>query len=64
MHTVGSPQSVLQAGMISVPFDTFSLSNKFEWIMNESKTNFELYIKMAYFVTAESCMKCKKLPCI
>lgn len=28
-----------------VPFDIFSLVRNFEWIMNESKTNFELYIK-------------------
>lgn len=29
-----------------VPFDIFSLVRNFEWIMNESGTNFELYIKL------------------
>ena len=27
----------------ALPFDIFSLTGNFEWIMNESRTNFEFY---------------------
>lgn len=47
-HTVGSPQPFPRASVRFVPFDGFSLLDKFEWIMNESKTNFELYIMIAF----------------
>jgi len=41
MCTVGSPRGS-RGPVPPVPFDNYSLADKFEWIMNESKTIFEL----------------------
>ena len=49
-----------------VPFDTYSLAFKFEWIVNESETNFELYIKLVLLwkEAVDICYHSKVFPCI
>ena len=42
---LSAPLGMLLGPAGLVPFDTYSLAFKFEWIVNESETNFELYIK-------------------
>ena len=61
--SVGSPRMAPRAGTFAVPFDSYSLSNKFEWIMNESETNFELYIKPVFSVDG-ACRDLSAVPTI
>ena len=65
-NQLSAPLGMLLGPAGLVPFDTYSLAFKFEWIMNESETNFELYIKPFFQLTEPVgiCQRCQRFPCI